>query len=376
MRSVADSGRWLLGLAVAVCLSGGCAAPPARRLHVGYARVEALVRLHPGYPEVAALDQWQRAAAQAAGQALPAIPPPASRRFETLRGGALAPPRIEAALDRAQEVTNEELARLSAELEARARGEVARRTREAQQEAQTEEAPRRAVIAAELESRRRQVLLEFRTEVLNLRLRVQNLEREVQQPQALPVLRAQAQQQLQESRRTLTAALAEQSARLDELQKTHDAQLAALERAASERVARTITELRQRLEQERETTIARERERLAVPLEAGAEKVAAGLELPQAQAVTVSAGTFGQEIARESAAAAPRSAAWSREMSGGARELSRRRQELMDSIVRDTRVTAETLAFRHGWRLVWREEPRATNITPSAEKWLRAYWGG
>jgi hypothetical protein len=375
MRTLAGRGRSLWAAALAGCFVAGCASPPAQRLHVGYARVEALVRLHPGYAEVAALDRWQRAATAVASQGLPAIAPPEPRTFEPVGRGALAPPRIAAALDRARQVTDEELARLSAELEARARKQVARRRREAQQKISAEDAARRAGVAAELERGRAQVLLEFRDTVFNLRLRVENLEREMQQTQAPPVLRAQAQQQLEESRRRLNATLAQQSARLDELQKKHDGELAALERAEGERVAQIITGLRQRLEQEREASLARERERLAVPLEAGAERIAAAFELPSAPAVTVSAGAFGQQIARESAAAGRRSAAWSRRVASGARDLAVRRQELADSIVEDTRATAETLALRHGWRLVWRGQAGATDITSDAARWLRSYWG-
>jgi hypothetical protein len=375
MRSIAGTGRWLWAAALVILLTGGCAAPRARPLHVGSARVEVLTKLHPGYRELAAFDEWARSAAQATRQEPPVIPAPTSHTFLPMRGTPLAPPQIEAALGRAKQVTDEELARLTTELEARARKEIARRTRHAEQAARIEDAPRRGAILAEVETKRRQVLLASRTEVLNLRLRVENLEREVQQPQVLPTLRTQAQQQLQESRRKLAAALEQQSTRLSDLQKTYDAQLAALDRAAAERVARTVAERRQQLVRERDAAVARERERLAVPLETAAEKVALGLELPPAQPVTVSPGAFGLDVARESAAASRRSGEWSREISRSARQLSQRRQELTDAIEQDTRATVEMLASRHGWRVVWQKQRRAVDITPSAEKWLRAYWG-
>jgi len=361
---------------MAAVIAGGCASPASPPLRVGWVRIEALVALHPAYHQLAVLDQWVQSARTAAKEAPLEVPSSTSRAFAPAWGAELQPPQVEAALDRVKQVTGEELARIAADLEARAQEEIARRTREAERESQAQTAGRRTEIVQALASERRQVLLAARPQVGNLRLQVANLEAQASEPRIMPEQKAQMQARLQELRRELADALAQQSSHLDALQRRYDAQLAALDRAAAQQAAREVAEFRERLHKELEADIARERARLAAPLAAAAHEMTLGLELPQAEPAVVALGVPGQEVARTASALRRRRASWSSGIKRGAKDLSALRQQLRESIIRDTRTTAETLARANHWRLEWTKPVRGgtKDVTPQAQKWLRDYW--
>ncbi|UCH36515.1 MAG: hypothetical protein JSV65_09225 [Armatimonadota bacterium] len=356
-------------------IAGGCAAPVAREPRVAYARLAPLAALHPRYPELAALEQWGRAARSAAEGPLADMPLPVAHLFSPVSGGELAPPPVAAALERVRTVTEEEVTRLTRELTARAHEDLVRGAREAARAARAQDAQRRSEILAALADDRRRVLLERRDRVYNLRLRVANLERRGGEPNLLPGARGPAQERLRQAREELGTALEEQASRLDEVQQQYDAQLAALEQAATERVAREVEELRRRLAEELADAVAGERERLAVPVAAAAEQMTLGLELAPGPPAALLAGVLSRDL--EPASGAPRQRSYSAAMAGRADELARRRNRLADLVREETRATAEALAYARNWRVKWGEPPGAgpADITERVEEWLRAYWG-
>jgi len=368
---------WLLAALGAAMAAGGCAAsipPPPRP---GWARIEALMSLHPAYHQLEALREWVALARQAAKEAPPNVPAPTARTFAPLPGAALRPPEVEAALDRVKQVTAEELARIAADLELRAQDEISRRAREADRESRAQIAQRRTEILRALASDRRQVLLEARAEVQSLRLRVAALELQVGDPRTVPEEKARAQARLQKLREELATALGRQADRLDALQRRYDAQLAALDQAASQRASREVAELRERLQTELEAELDRERARLAAPVAAAAREMTLGLELPQPIPLVIAPAATGMGPPQRSAALRRQWASRSRDMSRAANDLSRLSKELADSITRDTRIAAEALARANHWRLIWTKPARGgvKDVTPQAQKWLRDYWG-
>lgn len=333
--------------------------------------------LHPAYHQVEALRQWGDLARRAAKERPRDVPSPIARTFAPLPGAALQPPEVEAALDRVKQVTAEELARIAADLEARAQDEISRRTREAQRESRAQTAQPRTEILRALASDRRQVLLEMRVQVQNLRLRAAALELQVDDPRTLPEDKARAQARLQRLREELATALGQQAERVDALQRRCDAQLAALDEAAAQRASRQVAELRDRLQKEVEAELEHERARLAAPVAAAAQEMSLGLELPRPTLFVIAPGATGVRTPQRPAAPRRQWASRSGDMSRAAEDLARLRRGLWDSIARDTRVAVEALARANHWRLIWTKPTHGgiKDVTPQAQKWLRDYWG-
>jgi len=368
----------LCAVALIVAAVSGCAKRPAPPLAAAYADIDRLVKLHPGYPQLAAIEQWTLSERAAAKQTSPEVPAPTSHAFAPVRGADLQPPAVEAVLDRVKQVTSDEVERIAADLRSRVQIELARRTRDAVRQAQERIAGPRADILSQLGDARRWVLLDFRPQVENLRLQVTNLEVRLQFPRLLPDEAARAQAQLDSLRQELANATKAQAARLDAVQKQYGAQLAALERQASDEAGRDIAAARQRLQTEVEQEVARERERLMAPLAAAAQEMTLRLELPEVEPAVVGPGAMRQDMI--AAVASPVAQAsrlrWSRDMAGGARALALLRRNLADAIRRDTVLTAQTLARAHRWRLAFTRAPGEQDITQQAQQWLRAYWRG
>jgi hypothetical protein len=384
------AGQAIAGL-LAVAVVGGCArltganaSRAPRSLTAGYASIDSLVKLHPGYPQLAALDRWALTERRAAGQAARGIPAPTSHSFAPVRGADLQPPAVEAVLDRVKQVTSEEVERIGADLRARAQAELARRTRDATRRAQERIAGPRADLLSKLEQARRQILLEFRPQIENLRLQVTNIEGRLRLPRLLPEEAAPAQAQLDTLRQELTSATKAQTSRLDAVQKQYDAQLAALERDASDEAERQVAAARQRLQADVGQELARERERLMAPLAAAAQEMTLGLELPEVEPAVVAPAAMRQDMLAAAATAGREQTTWPRDMAGGARNLAALRRKLADRIRRDTELTVQALARAHGFRVrLGSAQPARSrskgaspleDVTRQAQQWLRAYW--
>jgi len=362
---------------VALAAVGGCGPPAERAPRVGYARLAALAALHPSCRWASALDEWALMTHQAARDELPELPAPIAHSFLPVRGGDLEPPPVQAVLARVEQVIGQELARLAEELDARAQEQLARRARVAEREARGDSAQRRTELVRKLARERRQVLLDMRTEVHNVRLRVANLGRELDQVKLTPAARARAQERQQDLREQLAEALRRQSSRLDAVRGRYEAEFAGLQQAADERASREVAEQRRLVAAQVREELAGEHARLTAPLAAAAEQLNIALELPSAQLAEVVPGAVPEDFARASQSLRSQWGSWASNMATSANDLARRRRELMALIEDDTRATAETLARAHHWRIIWTKSGRAgeTDITQHAEGWLRAHWG-
>lgn len=359
---------------VVVAAGAGCASPPARPPRVGYARLEALVPLHPGYVSIAELERWARSARTAAREAGPALSTPAALSFPPPRGGELDRPQAQAVIGRLEQLHEQELARLAQQLEQRDQAQLARRAREAAREADALDAQRRIELRREFEDGRRQVLLASRAQGFDLSVRVAELQRAL--AQAGPgTVRAATQEQLQAAETQLSQASRNQAERIAVLQRRYDEQLASLRQAANAQVAREVETLRQSLVRQRAEELAAERARAA----AGRRRLTVEAALPGTQVAAVAPGALGDDLGRAADLLHSESRRWSQDEMRDAGELARRRQELLDFVRQDTRMTAEALARARNWRIEWAPPGagrRATrDVTARAEEWLRAYWG-
>jgi hypothetical protein len=368
---------WAAAATIAVA-AAGCSAPVTHRPRVGYVRVESLVALHPSYRQLAALDRWAAAARRASGARIAPVPAPAGRTFAATPGEPLPLPPVDSVLARVNRATAEEITELTADLRARMADELARSTRDAIQAARALSAPQRTEIIRRSEDERREILLDSRLPITNMRLQVANLEFQLTRPQLTAEQKARVQTQLQDVRAKLEAAVREQSDRLEAVQHRYDVQLTAIDQAAADEAAREVVGVRERLAKELDSELERERARLTAPATGAAEQMTAGLQLPEVAPLTEPPGPLS--LAAEQAAAAVRRnlSAWSSAMTTDSAELATIRRDLADAIAGDTRATIETLAQAHHWRIVW-EQPkrgRVEDITDRAQKWVRDYWHG
>jgi len=375
-RAIAARRGWCGVVAVIVLLVAGCSSPAPQRPRAVYVRLESLVTLHPSYSRLIALDRWAATARRASAEAAVSVPAPTLRTFVTAPGEALPLPPIDAVLARVNQVTAEELDEIAADLKSRMANEISRRAQEAAHAAEERIAPQRAAILRQRDNERRQILLDSRLPITNMRLEVANLQSQSTRTQVTAEQKAQIQTQLQEVQARLEAALKAQSNRLNAVEQKHNAQLATLDRAAQGEAGREVAVLRERLAQELEAELERERARLASPVTGAAEEMTAGLRLPPVASIVQQPGQLSAEVARTDAAVRRDWVARSRAMTRNAGELSALRSELADSIARDTRTTTEALARRHGLRVVWEKPARGSvkDITERAQKWVRDYW--